>query len=271
MKIAKKIENSKTSVIVHCSDGWDRTAQLTSLSLLMLDSYYRTLKGFEVLIEKEWLSFGHKFVHRIGHGDDRHQDSDRSPVFLQFIDCVWQMTNQFPSAFEFNENFLITILDHLYSCLFGTFLCNAEKERQKEDLKNKTVSLWSYINTNIQKFMNPLYSTNSNQHVLFPVASLKKMLLWTSYYCRWNPFLNTTVQETVSERCEEMLLMKKELQKHIDELSKEIKEKFNRSNNPSSIMSSNNPSSSVISNNGCKSSNSNSTISPQTPNSDHKS
>lgn len=48
-------------MLVHCSDGWDRTAQLTALSMLMLDPYYRTIKGFEVLIEKEWMSFGHKF------------------------------------------------------------------------------------------------------------------------------------------------------------------------------------------------------------------
>lgn len=56
-----QVENHKTSVLVHCSDGWDRTAQLTALSMLMLDPYYRTIKGFEVLIEKEWVSFGHKF------------------------------------------------------------------------------------------------------------------------------------------------------------------------------------------------------------------
>lgn len=60
-KLKFQIEIMSTSVVVHCSDGWDRTAQLTALAMLLLDPYYRTMKGFEVLIEKEWLSFGHKF------------------------------------------------------------------------------------------------------------------------------------------------------------------------------------------------------------------
>jgi hypothetical protein len=55
------------SCFIHCSDGWDRTPLLTSLSMLCLDPYYRTLKGFAVLIEKEWLSTGHPFSLRYGN------------------------------------------------------------------------------------------------------------------------------------------------------------------------------------------------------------
>jgi len=40
--------NGGKSVVVHCSDGWDRTAQVCSLASLMLDPYYRTLQGFQV-------------------------------------------------------------------------------------------------------------------------------------------------------------------------------------------------------------------------------
>lgn len=42
------------NVIVHCSDGWDRTSQLSSLTQLLLDPYYRTIEGFIVLVEKDW-------------------------------------------------------------------------------------------------------------------------------------------------------------------------------------------------------------------------
>lgn len=65
-KAVFNVETEKQSVLIHCSDGWDRTAQLTSLTMIQLDPYYRTIDGFIVLIEKEWCSFGHKFGERIG-------------------------------------------------------------------------------------------------------------------------------------------------------------------------------------------------------------
>ncbi|CAM4520787.1 unnamed protein product [Leuciscus chuanchicus] len=218
VRIADKVESSKSSVVVHCSDGWDRTAQLTSLSMLMLDSYYRTLRGFQVLLEKEWISFGHKFAARVGHGDENHANSERSPLFVQFIDCVWQIMRQFPTAFEFNELFLVTILDHLYSCLFGTFLYNSEQERVEKALNSKTVSLWSYINSQPEDFTNPFYVDYEN-HVLYPLASLRHLELWAGYYVRWNPRMRP--QMPVHQNLKELLYLRAELQRKVDDLQKE--------------------------------------------------
>ncbi|XP_076183632.1 phosphatidylinositol-3-phosphate phosphatase isoform X2 [Ptiloglossa arizonensis] len=226
-RIVEKVENHKTSVLVHCSDGWDRTAQLTALAMLMLDPHYRTIKGFEVLIEKEWLSFGHKFQQRIGHGDEHHSDADRSPVFLQFMDCVWQISRQFPNAFEFNEHFLITILDHLYSCRFGTFLFSSERERVQEQVKQKTVSLWSYTNSQLSLYQNPLYWAAPNcQLVLMPIASMRYIKPWKSLYCRWNPSMRQ--QDPVYQRTRELLVFKEHLEKQLEEGHREQASRANR-------------------------------------------
>ena len=88
----------------------------------MIDPYYRTITGFEVLIEKEWVGYGHMFKIRLGHFDKKEE----SPIFLQFLDCVHQLVHQFPLEFEFNSKFLEEIAFHSYTCLFGTFLCDNE-------------------------------------------------------------------------------------------------------------------------------------------------
>uniref|UniRef100_A0A667XG79 Myotubularin n=1 Tax=Myripristis murdjan TaxID=586833 RepID=A0A667XG79_9TELE len=216
IQVADKV-SSGNSVVVHCSDGWDRTAQLTSLAMLMLDSHYRTLRGFQVLLEKEWISFGHKFASRIGHGDKNHADQDRSPIFVQFIDCVWQMTKQFPTAFEFNERLLLTILDHLYSCRFGTFLYNCESARDQHEVRLKTVSLWSLVNSSNDIYLNPFYTPESGR-VLYPVASMRHLELWVSYYIRWNPRIRQQQQSPVEQRYKELLALRDEYLKKLEEL-----------------------------------------------------
>lgn len=152
-------------------DGWDRTAQLTCLTELLLDPYYRTLEGFAVLIEKEWLAFGHKFAQRHGHGSfaPKVKDTQRAPIFLQFIDCVWQLTQQFPTTFEWNERMLMVTIDACYSCIFGTFLCNTDQERRVlHHVVENTTGLWSFVLSNRELFSNPLFDPVKTSGRLHP-------------------------------------------------------------------------------------------------------
>jgi len=58
-----------SSALIHCSDGWDRTSQLSCLAQLILDKHYRTIIGFEQLIEKDFIFMGHQFKKRLGHSE----------------------------------------------------------------------------------------------------------------------------------------------------------------------------------------------------------
>ncbi|KAI8990306.1 protein-tyrosine phosphatase-like protein [Pilobolus umbonatus] len=186
MTIVKSVHVFNSHVLVHCSDGWDRTAQLVSLSELCLDPYYRTFEGFQVLIEKEWVSFGHKFEDRCGHLSNEkyfvnlantggnaatntikdmqnkfyksnYYQRETSPVFHQFLDCVYQLICTYPTRFEFNEKMLLDLHYHVYSCQFGTFLFNCEKDRTQLHPQDKTYSIWDYFNSNKSKFTNTVY------------------------------------------------------------------------------------------------------------------
>lgn len=41
---ASAVETDARPVLVHCSDGWDRTPEIVSLAQLLLDPYYRTVE-----------------------------------------------------------------------------------------------------------------------------------------------------------------------------------------------------------------------------------
>ncbi|XP_041050871.1 myotubularin-related protein 8 isoform X2 [Carcharodon carcharias] len=182
--LVKAVAEENASVLVHCSDGWDRTAQVCSLATLLLDSYYRTIKGFMVLVEKEWISMGHKFSQRCGHleGDPK----EVSPVFTQFIECTWHLMELFPCAFEFNEKYLLEIHDHVFSCQFGNFIGNCQKERQELKLQEKTYSLWPFLLEKQYLYQNPLYKSSAVNVVLKPNTAPFNFKFWCGMYNRFD-------------------------------------------------------------------------------------
>ncbi|XP_026176776.1 phosphatidylinositol-3,5-bisphosphate 3-phosphatase MTMR3 isoform X6 [Mastacembelus armatus] len=179
--VVNAVDRDHRPVLVHCSDGWDRTPQIVALSKLLLDPYYRTIEGFQVLVETEWLDFGHKFADRCGHGENSEDLNERCPVFLQWLDCVHQLQRQFPCSFEFNEAFLVKLVQHTYSCLFGTFLCNSGKEREDRHIQERTCSVWSLLRPANRTLRNMLYSSHS-ETVLHPVCHVRNLMLWTAVY-----------------------------------------------------------------------------------------
>ncbi|XP_053702973.1 myotubularin-related protein 4 isoform X2 [Synchiropus splendidus] len=179
--VCSAVEREGRPVLVHCSDGWDRTPQIVALAKILLDPYYRTLEGFQVLVETEWLDFGHKFGDRCGHQENTDDVSEQCPVFLQWLDCVHQLLKQFPCLFEFNEAFLVKLVLHTYSCLYGTFLCNNAREREARNIYKRTCSVWSFLRMGNKNFQNFLYVPGHDM-ILQPVCHTRALQLWTAVY-----------------------------------------------------------------------------------------
>ncbi|KAH0556356.1 hypothetical protein GP486_005718 [Trichoglossum hirsutum] len=277
--IARQVGLQHSHVLIHCSDGWDRTGQLSALSQICLDPYYRTLEGFIVLVEKDWLSFGHMFRHRSGHlssekwfvthneglvgptgsggggpfgnasgggnplenallsargffnkdngSRESMVDSDgemvpygdslksagttsaksgvpdkevtkvkeTSPIFHQFLDATYQLLYQHPTRFEFNERFLRRLLYHLYSCQYGTFLYNNEKDRLDSGVKDKTRSVWDYFLSRREQFLNDRYDggviderQRGRERMIFPRP--KEARWWNELFGRTDEEMN---------------------------------------------------------------------------------
>ncbi|KAL7711870.1 Myotubularin phosphatase domain-containing protein [Entamoeba marina] len=172
-----KLVNGNT-VLVHCSDGWDRTSQIVSLVQLIVDPYYRTIKGFQSLIDKDWIAFGHKFQDRCRHLISTQSVNEYSPVFPQFLDCVAQFVKLSSSDFEFNETFLIEIAQQVYSCYFGNFLFNSY-DVASQNYEN----LWDAMNQQdvINNYINPLFSPSTTV-LPYTIFSENPPVFWGEYY-----------------------------------------------------------------------------------------
>ena len=181
-----KLVYEGNNVLVHCTEGRNRTPKLVTISQILLDHYYRTFEGFAVLIEKDFLSFGHQFAKRRGILDGKADKIKINSIFIQFLDGVYQLMVQFPSQFEFNREYLLFIAKSFEVNLYGTFFFDSEKERNEKNAKIITASIWTYLFSKKENYMNHLYNPKNIKAILIPKYGYYNYRLWTDYFMRNN-------------------------------------------------------------------------------------
>ncbi|XP_075899452.1 myotubularin-related protein 11 isoform X1 [Nelusetta ayraudi] len=128
-EVACLLRGSHLTVALQEAEDRDMSCVVSSLVQVMCDPHCRTQRGFQGLVQKEWVTAGHRFYSRVNH--HRDNDKEEAPVFLLFLDCVWQLLYQFPSRFQLTNDFLLALHDSVHLPLFSSFLANCQRERCK--------------------------------------------------------------------------------------------------------------------------------------------
>eukprot|EP00038_Savillea_parva_P008318 m.176171 g.176171 ORF g.176171 m.176171 type:complete len:554 (+) comp14120_c0_seq1:37-1698(+) len=222
-------------VVIHATTGCDTELQVLSLAQMFMDAKFRTFDGFRQLIQKEWIDFGHPFESRTSATETNPKTSlpksvrFASPVFIMFLDCVWQCLQQYPCAFEFNEAFLLALAEHSQASKFGTFQFDCAKDREAAGVAEQTLSFWAFCDLpdELRRFRNVFYEPLAGW--IKPSFRPQSIQVWLALYGAGTPYLqfHDEVHELLMFLKDKHDTEKEEIalkQAELDELEAKVKE-----------------------------------------------
>lgn len=95
-------------------------------------------------------------------------------------------------AFEFNDRLPLLLAHHLYSCRFGTFIFNTDRERAETNVEIRTASLWAYVlgGGGLTASLRAAEYRPRAGDILLPVGRTlhRGVTLWTKWFARYSPW-----------------------------------------------------------------------------------
>ena len=149
-------------------------------------------------------------------------NSNRSPIFIQFLDCLYQIMTEYPTYFEFNINLLWFLAHHLFSWKFGTFLLDSDRYRFQNKLAERTVSIWTYVNDNWEYFINPFYF-EYNERIEIKTDHIN-IHFWREYFLQWTDVSSPKDESDWFVKID----LKEEVMKKLLEENKQLKLKLSK-------------------------------------------
>eukprot|EP00092_Neocalanus_flemingeri_P008217 GFUD01008859.1.p1 GENE.GFUD01008859.1~~GFUD01008859.1.p1 ORF type:complete len:861 (-),score=226.89 GFUD01008859.1:737-3319(-) len=230
LRLASQVADQMTigkTVVLREGEGRSSSILIASLAQLLVCEDFRTRAGFEGLIQSNWVSLGFQFSKSHTLSNLSSKMSNLNPTFLLFLDCVHQMSLQFPSKLEFLPQYLMDVWDTTLLPVFDTFIFDSEHDRavarSSPEIPLQLHSAWDWVkqftSPQIEKWDNPLYGVplrpprsssmepsdlsmimERQVHPTFPES--KKFLpvsgeiinlsVWYQLFHRSVPFLSTT-------------------------------------------------------------------------------
>jgi Myotubularin-like phosphatase domain len=149
------------------------------------------------LIHKDWVYYGHNFMKSCNLNNDVPSlaEQNYAPLFVLFLDCVFQLVRQNELSFEFTEGYLVYLAYHCFTSKYfelthlnPLYYLNASQPAKGgsagSPASEELASIFSSFDPShyANKFYHPLAVRKLTYHP-------SDICLWRSYFGRYTPDL----------------------------------------------------------------------------------